>query len=513
MRAANNPKVLGILLNFTAIGMVLLALYNPEVLDEFNIYFMAAFCALVPGVLLMLGKVTTATLVSRIVVGSVFVVSGLIKANDPVGFGIKLEEYFDENALGAFWVVFHDYALAISLLVSGVEVLLGLALLYGAQARLVSLTLLGMTIFFGWLTWFTASCNDAQMAAMAAGEAFERVCVTDCGCFGDAMRGSVGRSLTPWESFYKDLGLFFMVVVIVYRAGQIKVNSGTIDLVVLPSALAIMLLFGGWLFGWMFPTYFFIAATLVYLFLRRLKLSETRYEWVLAGALAILTYGFAIYTYRHLPIKDFRPYAIGKNINEQMKSASELGLKPTIYANMYRLKHDQTGEEMAMNSKEYLDKAIWKDENWKIVYTSPNPVLIERGYEPPIASFNIMDQDGFDIGEDLINDENYSLAVVTYKVERATTGRAIEQLRALAAAADKAGLHMYALTSSGYDATEDFRHKHQLPIPFYTGDEVLLKTIIRSNPGLVLLRRGTIVHKWHANDLPSWEELQKKYMK
>ncbi len=506
-------RVLGVGLNLIAVFMVLLGMARPEVVDEFNIYWIAVFCAAVPGVLLLLGKVSAATYISRIVVGSVFIVSGLIKANDTVGFGIKLEEYFDENALGAFWANFHGLALPISMLVSGVEVLLGLALIYGAQARLVSFTLLGMTIFFGWLTWFTASCNDMQMAAMTAGEAFDKVCVTDCGCFGDAMRGSVGRSLTPWESFYKDLSLFFMVIVIVVRASHIKVNQSKDDLVILPFALLIMLGFGGWLFGWMFPTVFFVVTTLLYMGLRRFKLGKSKYDLVLALSLAFLTYAFSFYTYYHLPIKDFRPYAVEKNIKEQMMSAQELGLKPTVYANVYKMRNASTGETMTINSKEYLEKEIWKDENWKIEYTSPDPILIERGYDAPIASFNIMDDDDFDIGEDLINDENYSFMVVMYNVEKASKGKVIDRIKDLSKEAEKAGYNFYALTSSSYEKREDLRHENQLTFPFYTGDEILLKTIIRANPGLVLLKNGTILMKWHGGDIPEFEDIKSDYIK
>ena len=278
------PRILGILLVLAAAIMVLLGVAKPAVVDEFSIYWIATASALIPGLLLISQKVEAATYLSRIVVGGVFVVSGLIKTNDTVGFGIKLEEYFDENALGSFWANFHDFAWPISMFVSGIEVLLGLALLFGARARLVAFTLLGMTLFFGWLTYFTASCNDAQMAAITAGVPFEQTCVTDCGCFGDALRGSVGRSLTPWESFYKDLSLFFMVVVVLFRSGKIKVNTPKEDGLVLSGAMVIMLLFGGWLFGWMFPAIFLVVSIFVYLILKAWKGRTPAFEWILAGA-------------------------------------------------------------------------------------------------------------------------------------------------------------------------------------------------------------------------------------
>ncbi len=500
-------RVLGLILIATALFLVVLGIAKPAVVDEFNIYWISTVLCLVPGVLILSGKKEAATFFARIVVGSVFIVSGLIKANDTVGFGIKLEEYFDENALGAFWALFHDYSLPLAIFISGVEVLLGLALLFGALPKLVSELLLGMTLFFGWLTYFTAECNDAQMAAIAAGEAFDRVCVTDCGCFGDALRGSVGRSLTPWESFYKDLGLFFLTLVILLQSKNIKVNTRRDNLIIFPAAILITIVFGGWLFGWSFPTYFTIISIAFFFGVKAFKLTSLKFDLVLAAVLAVLTYSFSTYTYLHLPIKDYRPYAVGKNIKDQMKSAEELGLIPTKYANVYKLENENTGEVMSMNSDEYLEKEIWKNKEWKIVYTSPEPIVIQRGYEPPIATFNVMHEEGYDIGDDLLNDENYSFMVVMYDVEKAKTSN-LASISALASEAEAMGYDFYCLTSSPYDQYETVRHDHSLAFPFYTGDEIFLKTIIRANPGLLLLKNGEIIEKWHGNDVPNIAEIE-----
>lgn len=510
----NKSKILGIVLIAVAVLMIVLGFTKDGVVDAFNIYWMATVSALIPGILLIANKPMAATYVARIVVGSVFVVSGLIKANDTVGFGIKLEEYFDENALGAFWASFHGVALPISFFVSGIEVLLGLALLFGAQARLVSFALLGMTVFFGWLTYYTASCNGAQMAAMAAGESFSRVCVTDCGCFGDALRGSVGRSLTPWESFYKDLGLFFLTLVVLIFNGKIKLNSRKDNIVIFPFALIIMLLFGGWLFGWMFPTYFFIVSVVIFFAINSaVKGSESKRSWVLAGVLAVITYVFAFYTYQYLPIKDYRPYAVGKNIKDQMKSADELGVQGTIYANVYLLENSATGEKKTMNSNIYLEQEVWKDENWKIASTLPEPVVVQQGYEPPIATFVVNDSDDNEVSDAILNNPDYSLMVVMYDMDRIRGGNNGQKLKALTDAANAAGTQIYIITASPYDKYETYRHDNQLNVDFYTADEVFLKTIIRSNPGLLLLRDGLIIEKWSAASMPDFASIQNEYMK
>ncbi len=505
-------RILGIVLTLSAVVMFVLGLANPGVVDGFRVYWMATFAAFIPGVMLLVNMQPQATFFARIVVGSVFVVSGLIKANDTIGFGIKLEEYFDENALGSFWAIFYDYATPIAFLISGIEVLLGLAVIYGIRVRIASILLLLMTLFFGWLTYFTAQCNDAQLAAMTAGEAFDKVCVTDCGCFGDALRGSVGRALTPWESFYKDLGLFFLTLIILFRSGKIKLNTLVSDMFILPFTFIVVILFGGWLFGWMFPTYFLVATTILYFLLKGLRINQPKLDWFLILIFAILTYGFASYTYRHLPIKDYRPYATGKDINEQMKSAEELGLQPTVYATIYSLVNQETGESRTINSKEYLDSGIWKDKSWKIVHSSDEPIVLQRGYEPPITTFTVTDDDGNDIGDLLLNDPNFSFMVVMYDLSKTNTGRPLNDLRQLAEDATAHGMDFYAITSSSRDAAENFRQEHNLNFPIYGADEIFLKTIVRANPGLLLLKDGRIYGKWHANDLPDITKVEKYHM-
>ena len=120
--------------------------------------------------------------IARIVVGSVFIVSGLIKANDALGFSYKLEEYFAENALGL--TALEPISLFMSCLVAIGEVVLGLAVLFGGRAKLAAWALLALTLFFAWLTWYTATCDpaDTYTTIIDGEEMVANVnCVTDCG--------------------------------------------------------------------------------------------------------------------------------------------------------------------------------------------------------------------------------------------------------------------------------------------------------------------------------------------
>lgn len=126
-------------------------------------------------------------LICRLIVGSLFIVSGLIKANDPLGFSYKLQEYFAESALNL--PAFEPYALGLGILACLAEVVLGFAVLFGGRLRLAAVALFVLTVFFGWLTLYTATCDPHGMySEIVNGVAEERpvTCVTDCGCFGDA---------------------------------------------------------------------------------------------------------------------------------------------------------------------------------------------------------------------------------------------------------------------------------------------------------------------------------------
>ncbi|UXP32596.1 DoxX family protein [Reichenbachiella agarivorans] len=132
--------------------------------------------------------------VLRVLVGGLFIFSGLIKVNDPVGTSIKLEEYFEVFAtqFAGFFHLFVPLALPLAVILVVMEVVLGIAIIINYQPKLTQYTILGLIVFFTFLTGYSAITNT----------------VTDCGCFGDAIK------LTPWESFTKDIILLIMIVVI-----------------------------------------------------------------------------------------------------------------------------------------------------------------------------------------------------------------------------------------------------------------------------------------------------------
>jgi uncharacterized membrane protein YphA (DoxX/SURF4 family) len=345
--------------------------------------------------------------VSRILVGGLFIVSGLIKANDPMGFSYKLEEYFEDGALAfrikewfglpGFSLEFLiDSALFFSVLICIVEIVLGVLVIIGGKIRFTSWMLLLTMIFFTFLTWHTANCDSnkkfldrdtylssdpvAQEKITAAktnkeikvvsvseneiviDEMKQPQCVTDCGCFGDAMKGSVGRSLTPSESLWKDYILLYFVIWIFIASKNITPNTTRQNLYVIPISLLVVTFFS-FVFGWYFPITFAVFSILVALWVKRAGGKYFGNYWGSSLAVIFICLLFTSFVLRYEPVKDYRPYAEGSNLKEKMNDGVE-----GKYLNMLVYKNLKTGElvEYEGSSQEYVNSKIWeKTKIWK----------------------------------------------------------------------------------------------------------------------------------------------------
>lgn len=512
-----------------------------------GVYFACTFFAF--GIFALIDKkytgVSIAVILSRIFTASLFIVSGLIKANDPKGFGYKLEEYFAERSLGGFWESFHDYAVPLAILIASAEVILGLAVLFGGKARSANWTLFGMAVFFAWLTWFTASCND-NLAAFQTDKAakqeviktqcgdwfnyinddlsegylpdeidsitncknkylavdtlnFEKDCVNDCGCFGDALKGSIGRSLLPWESFYKDITLLFFVLVLLIQQAKIKLNTIREDLMLIPLTLLTIGAFSGGLFHWWFPLWFSIAAVILYFLTKRFYIAKIGQEWSIAIVMSLLAFAFTYYCYSYLPIKDFRPYAIGKNLIEER---TDIPPKLKFY---YKLKDKKTGEE-----KEF--EAFPENYDVNYDYVSSRTVTLEEGKEAAARDFNMTHlSTGQDITDSVLKLDRV-LLFVAYHIDEVSES-SWTALNELAAEAVANKVQVYLLTSTVGKQLDDVMAKYK-PIPVIcTSDEKVLKTMIRSNPGLMLVKKAVVQNKWPASAYPEKSELINETLK
>jgi uncharacterized membrane protein YphA (DoxX/SURF4 family) len=372
------------------------------------------------------------TQLSRVLVGALFIFSGLIKLNDPVGFSFKLDEYFAPDVLNLPFL--QPLALSLAVFIVILEVLLGVALLLGQWKKLTVWLLLAMIVFFTFLTFYSAYFNK----------------VTDCGCFGDAI------PLTPWQSFGKDLILTVLILII---ALNMKYINPILTAGVRKVVMAVSLL---------------------------------------------LCAAFGYHVLNHLPVIDFRAYAEGKSIVEGMKSAEELGVQPTTYLSIYTMKNTQTGEEIEVNSDAYMADKWWEKKEWEIQSDKTRTEIKEHGYEPPVHDFLLLYQDE-DITQEVLSAPNVFL-VISYNMSKADEA-GFENIKPFIKDAEAAGHMVWGLSASLGQEVEQYRHEWQLAFPFASADGTTLKTIIRSNPGLVWLQQGVVKQKWHHNDVPNFADI------
>ena len=217
--------------------------------------------------------------------------------------------------------------------------------------------------------------------------------------------------------------------------------------------------------------------------------------WIVTLLPILISFGISIYCYNLLPILDFRPYKKGNNIIEGMSIPEDAPLDKYETTFFY----EKNGVEKAFT----LDNYPAEDSTWTFVRQESK--LIEQGYVPPIHDFSIVTEDG-DITDIILEDAGYTLLVISHKVEKAST-KNIKCIKSTIANAKKAGVNVIWLTSSYTDEIDNFKTKYGINDTFGATDDITLKTIVRSNPGLVLIKDANIIEKWHHNSLPTKDEL------
>ena len=217
--------------------------------------------------------------------------------------------------------------------------------------------------------------------------------------------------------------------------------------------------------------------------------------WIVTLLPILISFGISIYCYNLLPVLDFRPYKKGNNIIEGMQIPEDAPLDKYETTFFY----EKDGVEQAFT----LDNYPAEDSTWTFVRQESK--LIEQGYVPPIHDFSIVTEDG-DITDLILEDAGYTLLVISHKVEKAAT-KNIKCVKSTIANSKKAGANVIWLTSSYTDEIENFKTEYGIGDTFGATDDITLKTIVRSNPGLVLIKDATVIEKWHHNALPSKDKL------
>lgn len=381
--------------------------------------------------------------VVRLLVAVLFIFSGLIKLNDPVGTQIKLEEYFEvfaedfrsktfvngvlqssrDTALSHFFEWLKPYALSLSILISVLEVIWGFSLLIRYRPKVTLGLLLALVVFFTGLTFYSWYYNK----------------VTDCGCFGDAIK------LKPFESFLKDVILLVLIGFLFWQNKRIVSNT-------------------------------------------------QRWAWISYLAVSLGSLGLGIYTAYYLPIIDFLPYKVGNHLPTLMKPAEPLRFENTyIYTNL------KTGKDETFTEREFSD--LWNtklNDTTTYRYKDFKQVLLNPQAQPKIgADFRYIDADTSEMNRMFVGKK---LLFVVSDVRKAQL-KAFEKFSKLLQNLKQSDITPIGL-SSDKDVMEMLCHEYQLPIEHHAMDSKILKAMIRTNPGLILLENGTVRQKWSYLQIP-----------
>ena len=204
----------------------------------------------------------------------------------------------------------------------------------------------------------------------------------------------------------------------------------------------------------------------------------------------LFVFALSFYCLGDLPILDFRPYKIGTNIKAGMEIPENA--KPSVFESRFVLEKDGKRQEFTLEN--------YPDSTWTFV--EARTVLKEKGYEPSIHDFSMMSLDsGDDITDSVLLDKGYTFLLVAHRIEEADDSN-IDLINEIYDYSTEYGYGFYALTSSSEDEIELWRDKTGAEYPFCQMDDITLKTIIRSNPGLLLIKEGTILNKWSDSRLP-----------
>lgn len=551
--------------------------------------------------------------VSRVLVGGLFIVSGLIKANDPLGFAYKLEEYFEDGALAYRvkelfgWDTFSlefliDSALGLSIFICILEIVLGVLVIIGGKLKLASTLMLGMMVFFTLLTWHTKECDplatfkDVDTYAINSSAAVNKIalaetdttlkilnktstevtlsemkatqCVSDCGCFGDALKGSVGRSLSPSESFWKDLVLLYLVIIIFIASFKSRPNTGKENIVMVAGGTLVTIFFS-YVFGWYFPVFFGLVSVLGALWVYRMNNRFIGNHWGAALWSVLICVLFVGYVMMYLPLKDYRPYAVGNNLQEK----TEDGIKGE-YANDLIYKNKISGAMDTIYGGDFSSTDIWKDKNWEYITTVEN--IIIEGKLPSIDTSEFNPNIGMDYLTDVeasmpyvkrilenaqktyiaVTDRNdgsiypqaiedfylpdwdttlYSIGDTITKIDADLQEISIRKLifespeillifskdlknaqfseqnlvdlKEIILKAKEKGTPVAMVVNGSKLDIAKFRKETDIRVPTFINDEKILKAVSRANLTLMVVQDGTIKGKYPHRSIPNWNWL------
>jgi uncharacterized membrane protein YphA (DoxX/SURF4 family) len=361
--------------------------------------------------------------ISRILVGIIFIFSGFVKGQDPMGFMFKLEDYF--IAYGWDWAM--PFALTLAVILCTIEFSIGTALLLNLWPRLAGWGLLAIMTAFLILTFLSALNNP----------------VPDCGCFGDAIH------LTNWQTFFKNL--FLMI-----------------------PTLAI---------------------------LRTIKMSKplfsSRAQSIVLCVIFLLFGSFTVYSYNRLPYFDFMDWKEGRDVTP---AGAGQAVTYLIYTNT------ATGETTELLSKDLpWQDSVWMSQ-WEFSTIRVDDSMVRKGHD-----LLIYDSTGTDVTTGFIDHSSFQFLLISYDLNTANI-KALEEMSAFYQEAAQEGYSFVLLTGTLLTEATGLIRRLELPYEIYNADDITLKTMIRSNPGLILMKDGLIMEKWQYHCFPDFKAAREEYL-
>lgn len=360
----------------------------------------------------------------RFIIAVIFILSGFVKAVDLVGFSFKMEEYFSPAVFNMPF--FEKFALLFSIIVVVLELFLGFILLLKMKLKFTLSALIALCVFFGFLTFYSAYFNV----------------VTDCGCFGDAIK------FTPWQSFFKDVVLLvgLIILFVLYKKDFRKTDEyGT----------------------------------------ARIQ-STGKFKYYIFAAFSIVMIYIMAQGIMHEPMIDFRDYKIGTDIKGEKEKITK---NPSEYKTFYSLKNQKTGEVLKVNQDEYIKETkYWAEGSpWKIEEGKNESVLVKEGYKSEIVKFKIEDPTGMELTEEIIKAPK-AILVFSYHPKEVSTDL-LQKIEAKVNA--QKGSLIYGV-STDQNTFKTIKNAMM--------DGTAIKTIARSNPFVLVLQNGKIVDKQPGKD-------------
>ncbi|MCI7370989.1 BT_3928 family protein, partial [Prevotella sp.] len=359
----------------------------------------------------------------RMALALTFILSGYVKAIDPLGTQYKLNDYAAAMHLSEYIPDWLTLTGAIALAMT--EFALGIFMLFAIRRHLVSRLMTAMMVMMTLITVWIFIANP----------------VKDCGCFGDAIK------LTNGETLLKNIVLLAAAIVTAMR----------------PLDMA--------------------------------RLISKSNQWIVTNYTLVYIVCTSLYCLYALPTFDFRPYHIGADIKKGMEIPE--GAEQPEFETTFILKKNGQTREFTLDN--------YPDSTWEFV--DSKTVQTRQGYEPPIHDFSLTDtKTGEDITDNVLSHKGYTFLLISRSLAYADDSNFgdIDQIYEYAS---EHNIPFYCVTASTDSDINRWRDLTGAEYPFCTADETTLKTIIRSNPGLLLLKDATIIGKWSHNQLPDPDEL------